>query len=109
VDRKCHDLRHQAGHLLKSAASDAQKEEIRSLMKDIMIYDSFIRTGCRDLDTILTQKNEVGRRKDIELTCIVDGKLLSFMDGADLFAVFDRVFEKAIGEAGILPKDLRRI
>jgi hypothetical protein len=109
VDRKCHDLRHQAGHLLKSAASDAQKEEIRSLMKDIMIYDSFIRTGCRDLDTILTQKNEVCRRKDIELTCIVDGKLLSFMDGADLFAVFDRVFEKAIGEAGILPKDLRRI
>lgn len=109
VDRKCHDLRHQAGHLLKSAVDEDQKEEIRSLMKDIMIYDSFIRTGCRDLDTILTQKNEVCRRKDIELTCIVDGKLLSFMDGADLFSVFDRVFDMAIGEVESLSEDRRRI
>ena len=109
VDRKCHDLRHRAGHLLKSAVDEAQKEEIRSLMKDIMIYDSFIRTGCRDLDTILTQKNEVCRRMDIELTCIVDGKLLAFMDGADLFSVFDRVFDRAIGEVKSLPGDLRRI
>ena len=109
VDRKCHDLRHQAGHLLKSAVDEAQKEEIRSLMKDIMIYDSFVRTGCRDLDAILTQKNEVCRRKDIELTCIADGKLLSFMDGADLFAVFDRAFDRAISDAAGLPKELRRI
>jgi hypothetical protein len=109
VDRKCHDLRHQAGHLLKSAVDEAQKEEIRSLMKDIMIYDSFVRTGCRDLDAILTQKNEVCRRKDIELTCIADGKILSFMDGADLFAVFDRAFDRAISDAAGLPKELRRI
>ena len=109
VDRKCHDLRHQAGHLLNSAADEAQREEIKSLMRDIMIYDSFVRTGNRNLDTILNQKNEACTGKHIELTCVADGRSLNFLDPVDLFAVFDRMLDKAMTEVGRLPENERRI
>lgn len=109
VDRKCHDLRHQAGQLLNSAANEAQREEIKSLMRDIMIYDSFVRTGNRDLDTILNQKNELCTGKHIELTCVADGKSLSFLDPVDLFTVFERILDRAIAEVSSLPEQERRI
>ena len=109
VDRKCHDLRHQAGRLLKRAEGEEQKEEIKALMRAIMIYDTFVRTGSRELDTILTQKNEICRREDIALTCVADGKALRFIDPANLFTIFEWLFDLAIGEVRKIPAGHRRI
>ena len=95
INVKCHDMRHQiralaqAGGIVDRAVIDDMEQEIR-------VYDSAVRTGNEALDTILTEKSLLCERHEITLTCIADGKALSFVSPVDTFSLFGNALDNAI-------------
>ena len=95
INRKCHDFKHR----IRMFASDqgiADKEAVEELSDLISIYDTSIRTGNDALDIILTEKSLLCREKGITLTCLADGKSISFMKSGEVYALFGNILDNAI-------------
>lgn len=94
INRKCHDLKHQIRLL---AQNDAVRDKtISEIENAISIYDSAVKTDNEALDIILTEKSLKCRQYGIKLTCIADGKLLSFMDVSDVYTLFGNAVDNAM-------------
>lgn len=106
INEKCHDLKHQISYL-RQDRSDKSIEEIE---KAVMIYDSTVKTGSNVLDILLTEKKLQCGSKDIKLTTVVNGKLLSFMEEMELYSLFGNALSNAIESVSAIPqKDSRHI
>lgn len=93
INMKCHDIRHQIRQVF---AQNIDREYLAEIEKLISIYDSTVKTGNKELDVILTEKSLVCTQKNITFACIVDGKLLSFMDKTDIYALFGNLIDNAM-------------
>ncbi len=108
INRKCHDLKHQIA-ALKHLSGEDRNRSIGELENSVMIYDSILKTGNDILDTVLTEKSLLCRHKGITLSCIADGKLLSFMDPVDAYTLFGNALDNAIEAVTKLPEEERLI
>ena len=97
VNIKYHDLKHQIG-LLKEGLSnkDEAMEYLNKMEEDIKIYEAQNKTGNKVLDTILTGKSIYCQNHWIELTSVVDGEALDFMNPMDLSSLFGNLLDNAI-------------
>ena len=77
INIKCHDLKHQIRNIARKEAIPV--DTIHEIEGVISVYDSNVKTGNDALDVILTEKRLIANYKQIKLSCIADGKLLSFM------------------------------
>lgn len=59
-------------------------------------YDASFDTGSSALDIIITKKSRECNRHQIKLTCLVDGRKLSFIEEIDLYALFGNIIDNAI-------------
>ncbi len=109
VNRKCHDLKHQVEAIKHLGTDEARNKALSEIEKSVLIYDSYIRTGCEMLDTILTQKNHICVDNNILFTCVIDGTLLGFMDPVDLYTLFGNMMDNAIEAVLKLPGEIRSI
>ena len=90
---KCHDLKHQIKNLINQKVDEKELKEITSI---INVYDSSIKTGNDVLDIVLTQKTLECNTKDICLTCLINGKLLNFMQETDIYSLFGNLIDNSI-------------
>jgi sensor histidine kinase regulating citrate/malate metabolism len=60
------------------------------------VYDTKSETGNHVLDTVLSSKKLFCQQHSITLTSVVDGTLLSFMESADISALFGNALDNAI-------------
>lgn len=107
INRKCHDLKHQIAALktIKDPAEiDRQVEEMEQA---VMIYDAMVHTGNSVLDVVLTEKSLYCEAHKINLTCLVDGKMLAFVDTVDLYTMFGNALDNAI-ESVMRQKDKQK-
>ena len=95
INIKCHDMKHKimAVHEGGSALSPEEAAEIESY---ISIYDAKISTGCEPIDVLLTEKSLICNETGIRLSCMVDGKQLSFIRDHDLYSLFGNMLSNAI-------------
>ena len=94
INMKCHDLKHQVRDIgTKSALSEDAVKEIENL---IQIYDAALRMGNEALDVIITEKMLSCNKNGIKLSCIVDGKSLSFMREDDIYSLFGNLIDNAV-------------
>lgn len=108
INRKCHDLRHQIAALRNM--SDAEKEKsIRELEKAVMIYDSFPKSGNKDLDIVLAEKSLFAERQQVSVRCIVDGDKLTFMELEDMYSLMGNALDNAIEATSKEENEARRI
>ncbi len=96
INRKCHDLRHQMAALRQLQDKAEIDRQVAEMEKAVMIYDSVVRTGNPVLDVVLTEKSLYCEANEINMTCLVDGKLLSFVDTVDLYTLFGNALDNAI-------------
>ena len=96
VNRKYHDLKHQIAALRSEIGTEQKLELLDRLEREIQIYETQNKTGNEILDTILTSKGIHCQRVGIELNCVADGSLLSFMDIADISVLFGNALDNAI-------------
>lgn len=109
VNQKYHDLKHQI-LALKAGASVDTDDYLDKMLQDIKRYETSYNTGNRVLDTILSAEAMKCQARGIELTCVADGSILSFMDPMDISALFGNALDNAIeGTEKIADKQERLI
>jgi hypothetical protein len=100
INIKCHDLRHQIQNYRDSNEAGNSKGGVDSMMKQlensIYIYDAVIKTGNEVLDVILSNISLRCQKKEVQLTCMVDGKLMKFMEEADTYSLFGNMLDNAL-------------
>lgn len=106
INERVHDLKHQIRAIVEN---ESLKEEVVDEMENaIRVYDSKVKTGNDVLDTILTEKSLECSSKNIKITCLLDGKALSFIDEIDLYTFFGNAIDNAI-ESVVKLEDEKRI
>lgn len=109
INIKCHDLKHQIAALRSAGDSSVREKSIAEIEKAVLIYDSFIKTGNDAIDTVLTQKNIYAEAHGIKFSCMIDGAALSFIDDADIWALFGNIADNAVNAAARCGEDMRTI
>lgn len=94
INIKCHDLKQQIRTI--GRANYINDTALAEISEAISIYDSEIQTGNTPLDIILTEKNLYCYKKSITLSCLADGKLLNFMNEAEIYSMFGNALDNAI-------------
>lgn len=89
-------------------------EELRSTVESavadaVHLQDSAVDSGSIVLDTVLTEKKLLAEARGIPISCVADGKLLNFMDAADIYAVFSNALDNAIEAVSEIPDRSRRM
>lgn len=105
INRKCHDMRHQIRTIGRSAR--VTPEALDEMEQTIDIYDSMVRTGCRALDIILTEKSLYCQKNNIVIRCIADGRGLNFLQDVDIYSLFGNLLDNAIHAVQGLEEDRR--
>ncbi|WP_458457312.1 ATP-binding protein [Pseudobutyrivibrio sp.] len=101
----CHDLKYFLRRNADEVGSFKHQAE-----KFLSTFDADISTYNHALDTILTEKSLYCANNNIQFTCMADGQLLSYMDTADIYAMFGNLLSNAIEAVSkIENKDKRMI
>ena len=105
INIKCHDIRHQI-----AALGDAGcRRELHAIGELINVYDCSLQTDNAALDVVLSGKSLACSARNIVLTCVADGRRLSFMEESDIYALFGNILDNAMDAAGKLPDTEQRI
>lgn len=94
INERVHDLKHQIRAIVENES--VKKEVVDEMTAAIKVYDSKVKTGNEVLDTILTEKSLECSRKNIKITCLLDGKALGFIDEIDLYTFFGNAIDNAM-------------
>ena len=105
INVKYHDLKHQL-HILESQYG---REQLKNMREAIDGYDTLMRTGNIALDTVLSMKSYNCLNKQIQLTCMADGKQLNRLSEADIYSLFGNMLDNAIEAVETLPVEKRII
>lgn len=109
INRKCHDLRYQIRSINGKRGDLAQSQYLKELESAVMIYDTAIKTGNEALDVVLMEKELFCTSHQIQMTCMVDGSQLSFMEAGDIYAMFGNALDNAISAVMELEDPLKRV
>lgn len=104
INIKSHDLKKQ----LAAFGDRIDPEEIREMSELVEIYDSSVQTGNETLDILLKQRSLTCERHGIRFERMVDGRLLSFMRPADIYALFGNAIDNALEALERVTDDSRR-
>lgn len=97
IRHRCHDLKYRFAALRSTAADGvAEDADLRAFEDEIKIYDTLFETGNSALDLVLNEKALVCEHEGIALSCIADGKAVSFMTAGDLYTFFGNALDNAI-------------
>lgn len=96
VNQKCNDLDN-----MIATVQQYLPEELRSSMESTLtdamrMCDTIVDSGSIVLDTVLMEKKMLAEARGIPISCVADGKLLNFMEVADIYAVFSNALDNAI-------------
>ena len=93
---KCHDLKHQIAALRSLPDSKLRDESIEEMANEILIYESFAKTGNSALDCVLTEKSLVCQRKKITFSVMADGDGLAGLRYSDICSLFGNAIDNAV-------------
>ena len=96
INIKTHDLKHQIAEMRKDVSDETKARALENLENEIDIYNEKIKSGNVTIDSILQDKKFYCDKHQIKLSCIVDGKLLDFMDPLDIYSLFGNALDNAI-------------
>lgn len=96
INYKYHDLKHQIGILRQEQDPEKRNAFLNQMEDEIRQYEMQNKTGNQVVDTILTSKSVTCEKLGITMNCVVDGKLLDFMDTMDLCSVLGNALDNAI-------------
>ena len=96
VQIKYHDLKNQIIGLRAENDPDKRAEWLNTMESELELYDTANKTGNQVLDTLLASKISNGKKHQIKLTYVIDGKLLNFIHVTDICTIFGNALDNAI-------------
>lgn len=109
IQYKYHDIKHQIQGLRAETNMEAREKWLDDLERGLAAYEWTVKTGNKVLDTLLTGKSMYCHQHDITLTCVVDGKLLDFINSMDLCSLFGNALDNAIESVSKLKNPEERL
>jgi hypothetical protein len=109
VNQKYHDLKYQIAVIREEVTSKQSIDYLDRMEREIKIYEAQNKTGNKILDTILTGKIIYCQSNGIELTSVVDGSVLCFMDVMDISTLFGNSLDNAIESVKKLTDEEKRL
>lgn len=109
VHMKYHDLKHQIAGLRAETDVEKRKEWLDAMERELEAGDLLIKTGNSVLDTILGAKILYAKKKDIRITCVADGTLLTFMHVTDICTIFGNALDNAVESVMMLEDPKKRL
>lgn len=103
INIKYHDLK----HALKR--EDLDEGEAKEIKEAITNYKSIVQTSNRGLNVVIYEYQLKCISKDIELNCLIDGDILSFMKPHHVYSLLSNLIDNSIEAVEHLSKDKRRI
>ncbi len=103
INIKCHDIRYKLGMLA------SEVPVLKDISKDVAIYDSRISTGSPLLDVLLTEKSLFCEQNNINMSCMIDGGKLDFIEEGDLYCLFGNLIDNALDAVKKLADPSRRV
>ncbi len=108
INIKCHDIKYKLDSL--AAQNGMTPESVKELRDSISIYDSKMDTGNQLLNVLITEKSFYCEQNGINLSCMIDGRKLEFMETGDLYCLFGNLIDNALEAVKkIVEKDRRVI
>lgn len=96
LQMKYHDIKNQISVIRAEMDPLKQEKYLKELEREIQKYQFQYETGNSVLDILVTQKSQICQENAIEMTCILNGKLLDFMSAMDLCTIFGNALDNAI-------------
>ncbi|MFR3303176.1 MAG: GHKL domain-containing protein [Bifidobacterium pullorum] len=96
INHKYHDLKHQIAVLRAERDPAVREAHLDDIERGIKEYEARFKTGNSVLDTVLTGKSLICTQRDIELTCVADGRLLDGVSVMDVCTIFGNALDNAI-------------
>jgi hypothetical protein len=96
INRKCHDLKHQIAALRLIQDEQERESHLNDLEKNVLLYDTTVKTGNEVLDTVLTEKALLCEKYQIAWTCMADGTSVAFFSTVDLYTLIGNALDNAI-------------
>lgn len=94
--KEMHDMKHYV-MALKNEEDPGKRDDVLSDMEQaIAIQESFMNTGNKVLDVVLTTKSLQCQKKSITLNAMVDGTLLTGIHVKDICSLFGNILDNAI-------------
>lgn len=107
INIKCHDIKKYISQLRGGGkVSDAEVSELES---QVSLYDRAVHTGNEVIDVLLADKSLSCEKEGIRLSCMVDGKLFSFLSSSDTYSLFGNILDNAVAAAARVPEPERRV
>ncbi|MCT9821231.1 GHKL domain-containing protein [Microbacterium sp. W1N] len=103
VNRKHHDMKHHLDAIRSEQDASTRSRMLDDLEDSIRRYGAVVRTGNHVLDAIVTAKLARAGERDIEVSVVADGRLLSFMRPMELTSLVGNALDNAIEGASRLP------
>ena len=94
--KEMHDMKHYVMALKEEDDPVRRAEVLEDMEQAIAIQESFMNTGNKVLDVILTTKSLQCQKKNITLNAMVDGDLLSGIHVKDICSLFGNLLDNAI-------------
>lgn len=109
INRRYHDLKHQIQIIRSEKNLEKKSKYLDELEECIKLYESQYETGNTVLDTVLTTKSNDFYNNSINFTCVVDGKLLDFIDVMDICSIFGNALDNAIENVSFIKDTEKRL
>lgn len=107
INIKCHDIKYRLNALaVQGVISPETADELR---ESISIYDSNIETGNKLLNVLITEKSLYCEQNGINLSCMIDGGKLEFMETGDLYCLFGNLIDNAMEAVKEIEEKERRV
>lgn len=107
--KEIHDMKHYVLALKNEDDPKKRAEVLDDMEQAIAIQESFMNTGNRVLDVILTTKSLQCQKKDITLNAMVDGDVLSAIHVKDICSLFGNIIDNAIEATQVLTDKEKRL
>ncbi|MEK3669821.1 MULTISPECIES: ATP-binding protein [unclassified Paenibacillus] len=104
INMKTHDLRQQ----LANISYKLTNKEIESLKAAIEVYDTTHKTGSDILDVILYKKQLYCEKNGIKMSCMADGRCLTFISSTHLYSLLSNAIENALEAVQAVNNDKKR-
>lgn len=109
INMKCHDLKHQISALARTSDEAVRSEYVAEIQQAVSIYEADYHTGCEPLDYVLREKTLISNQHHVTFSCMADGKAISFLRPADIYALMGNALDNALNRVLQEPEEQRII
>ena len=96
VNLKYHDLKQQIIHWKANADTEESQRYLKELTEQVSALELKVQCGNTVLDTILTEKTLLCKKKGIQLSLVIEGEELGFLAVDEICSVFGNALDNAI-------------